>query len=70
MGLMASPHAWGSAIKTNYIAQLCGAFKNVATIEGVTCSSEDVDLTGYKLKNGRLIPSERPGFGMDLIKKV
>lgn len=70
MGLLASPHAWGSAIKTNYIAQLCGAFKNIATIEGVTCSSEDVDLTDYKLKNGKLIPSQRPGFGMDLIKKV
>ena len=70
MGLLASPHAWGSAIKTNYIAQLCGAFRNVATIEGVTCSSEDVDMTDYKLKKGRLIPSGKPGFGMDLIKKV
>ncbi|MCU0455247.1 MAG: hypothetical protein MUE74_03005 [Bacteroidales bacterium] len=70
MGLMASPHAWGSAVKTNYIAHLCGAFKNVPTIEGVTCYSEDVDLTDYKLVKGNLIPSGKPGFGMELIKKV
>ncbi len=70
MRLQASPHAWGSAIKTNYIAHLSGAFGNTATIEGVTCMSEDVDLTGYKLKKGELIPSSKPGFGMELLKKV
>lgn len=70
MGLMASPHAWGSAVKTNYIVHLCGAFKNVPTIEGVTCKSEDVDLTDYKLVNGNLVPSDKPGFGMELLKKV
>jgi L-alanine-DL-glutamate epimerase-like enolase superfamily enzyme len=70
MGIMASPHAWGSAIKTNYISHLAGAFGATATIEGVTCTSEDVDLTGYVLKKGKLIPSSKPGFGMDLLKKV
>lgn len=70
IGLMASPHAWGSAIKTNYIAHLCGAFRNVPTIEGVTCSSDDVDLTGYRLENGNLIPPGKPGFGMELLKKL
>jgi len=69
-GLLASPHAWGSAIKTNYIAHLAGAFGSTATIEGVTCTSDDVDLTDYKLKKGKLIPSSKPGFGMELIKKV
>lgn len=69
-GLLASPHAWGSAIKTNYIAQLSGAFGNTATIEGVTCTSDDVDLTDYKLKKGKLIPSSKPGFGMELLKKI
>jgi D-galactarolactone cycloisomerase len=70
MGLLASPHAWGSAIKTNYISHLSGAFGNTSTIEGVTSTSEDIDLTGYKLKNGKLFPSSRPGFGMDLLKKI
>ncbi len=69
-GLLASPHAWGSAIKTNYIAHLGGAFGTTATIEGVTCTSDDVDLTGYKLKKGKLVPSSKPGFGMDLLKKI
>jgi D-galactarolactone cycloisomerase len=69
-GLLASPHAWGSAIKTNYISHLGGAFGAMATIEGVTCTSEDADLTDYKLKKGKLIPSSKPGFGMKLLKKV
>jgi len=70
MGLLSSPHAWGSAIKTNYIAHLAGAFGTTATIEGVTCTSDDVDLTDYTLKKGKLIPSSKPGFGMDLLKKI
>ena len=69
-GLLASPHAWGSAVKTNYIAHLCGAFGSTATIEGVTCTSDDIDLSGYMLKKGRLIPSSKPGFGMTLLKKI
>jgi D-galactarolactone cycloisomerase len=70
IGLLASPHAWGSAIKTNYISHLGGAFGNMPTIEGVTCSSEDVDLTTYMLKNGKIIPSSKPGFGMELLRKI
>jgi D-galactarolactone cycloisomerase len=70
MGIQASPHAWGSAIKTNYIAHLSGAFGTTPTIEGVTCTSDDVDLTGYSLKDGKLIPSSKPGFGMELLKKL
>lgn len=70
MGILASPHAWGSAIKTNYISHLAGAFGTTATIEGVTCTSDDVDLTDYKLRKGKLIPSSKPGFGMDLLKKI
>ena len=70
MGILASPHAWGSAIKTNYISHLAGAFGTTATIEGVTCTSDDVDLTDYRLRNGKLIPSSKPGFGMDLLKKI
>ena len=70
MGNLSSPHAWGSAIKTNYISHLAGASGTTATIEGVTCTSDDVDLTDYRLRKGKLIPSSRPGFGMDLLKKI
>lgn len=70
MGILASPHAWGSAIKTNYISHLAGAFGTMATIEGVTCTSDDVDLTDYSIRKGKLIPSSKPGFGMELLKKI
>lgn len=66
----ASPHAWGSLLKTHYIAHLAGGLGNVVTIEGVTSTSDDVDLSGYKLKNGKLIPPSSPGFGMKLLKQV
>lgn len=69
-GIMASPHAWGSAIKTNYSAHLAGAFGSVPSIEGVTCLSDDVDLSAYSLEKGKLIPSSGDGFGMSLLKKI
>lgn len=69
-GLLASPHAWGSAVKTNYIAHLSGAFGSTATIEGVTCTSDDVDLSGYMLKKGKLLLPDKSGFGMELVKKI
>ena len=66
IGMMASPHAWGSAIKTCCISHLVAALGNTPTIEGVTCSSDDIDLSAYKLTRGRLHPSTKPGFGMKL----
>ncbi len=66
--ILASPHNWGDFMKTIYTVQLTGALGNTATIEGVTCSSDDVDFGDYKLKGGRYTPSEAPGFGMKLLK--
>ncbi len=68
MKVFASPHAWGSQIKTNSVAHLTGALGNTVTIEGVTCISDDADLGNYMLKDGKLIPSADPGFGMKLLK--
>jgi L-alanine-DL-glutamate epimerase-like enolase superfamily enzyme len=68
MGISASPHAWGSLFKTYYNAHLAGAWANTPTIEGVTCDSDDVDFGDYQLKDGTLIPSSAPGFGMKLLK--
>ncbi|MDR3061651.1 MAG: mandelate racemase/muconate lactonizing enzyme family protein [Dysgonamonadaceae bacterium] len=68
IGMMASPHAWGDTIKSFYIVHFAGAFGNVPTIEGVTCFSDDIDLSGYKLHRGQLIPPATPGFGLKLYK--
>ncbi|MDZ7691181.1 MAG: enolase C-terminal domain-like protein [Balneolaceae bacterium] len=67
MGISASPHAWGSLLKTYYNAHLAGGLGNVPTIEGVTCDSEDIDFGKYKLEKGKLTPSPDPGFGMTLM---
>ena len=65
-GVLASPHAWGSQLKTYCTAHLAAGLGNVVTIEGVTCKSEDVDFGAYRLVNGKLHVSEQPGFGMTL----
>jgi L-alanine-DL-glutamate epimerase-like enolase superfamily enzyme len=65
--VLASPHAWGSQLKTNCIAHLTGAYGNTVTIEGVTCISDDIDFGDYRLENGKLIPSSAPGFGMKIL---
>ncbi|TYP97282.1 L-alanine-DL-glutamate epimerase-like enolase superfamily enzyme [Sphingobacterium allocomposti] len=70
LGAKASPHAWGSLLKTHYTAHLSAGLGNTATIEGVTSSSDDVDLSGYKLENGKLVPPSTPGFGMKLQLQV
>jgi D-galactarolactone cycloisomerase len=68
-GILASPHNWGDMLKTIYTVQFTGAYGNTATIEGVTCTSDDVDFGDYKLADGRYTPSEAPGFGVKLVKK-
>lgn len=67
--ILASPHNWGDQLKTFYTVQFVGAYGNTATIEGVTCTSDDVDFGDYKLVNGKYTPSDAPGFGMKLLKK-
>ncbi|RKO72012.1 mandelate racemase/muconate lactonizing protein [Sphingobacterium puteale] len=70
LGVQASPHAWGSLLKSYYTAHLAGGLGNTVTIEGVTSTSEEVDLSGYKIQDGKLIPSPAAGFGMPLLKKI
>jgi L-alanine-DL-glutamate epimerase-like enolase superfamily enzyme len=65
--VLASPHAWGSQLKTNCVAHLTAAYGNTVTIEGVTCISDDIDFGDYRLENGKLIPSSEPGFGMKIL---
>lgn len=69
MDILASPHAWGAQLKTNAVAHLAGAYGNTVTIEGVTCVSDDIDFGTYHLDDGKLIPSDAPGFGMEILKR-
>lgn len=62
----ASPHAWGSGLKTVYAAHLVGALGNSPTLEGVTCSHEHVDFGENVLRDGKLQLSTKPGFGLAL----
>jgi len=62
----ASPHTWGAGIKTVYVAHLAAALGNTPTIEGVTCSSDDLDFGNNKIVGGKFRPSSAPGFGMKL----
>jgi L-alanine-DL-glutamate epimerase-like enolase superfamily enzyme len=65
-GTLASPHAWGSGLKTVYAAHLVGGLGNAPTVEGVTCSHEHVDFGENVLRQGRLQLSTKPGFGLAL----
>ncbi len=67
MGIWASPHAWGSQLKTYATAHLAGGLGNTVTIEGVTSLSDQIDFSDYRLENGKLIPPSKPGFGMTLL---
>lgn len=67
-GYLASPHAWGNVVKTNYCAHLAAAYPHhVPCVEAVLGISEGVDDSGYVLRDGILSIPDRPGFGMDLI---
>ena len=65
--MLASPHAFGDRLKTNYISHMAAGCGNVVTIEGVTCISDDIDYGDYKIKEGKIQVSEKPGFGMKLL---
>ncbi|WP_433158658.1 mandelate racemase/muconate lactonizing enzyme family protein [Kribbella sp. CA-247076] len=65
-GAEASPHAWGAPLKTVYAAHIAAGLGNVAIIEGVPGRILGVDGDGFRLDDGHLTLSDRPGFGIDL----
>ena len=67
MNMLASPHAFGSMLKTHYTTHIAAAFGNVVTVEGVTCISDDIDFGNYAIDDGKISVSEDPGFGMRLL---
>ncbi len=64
---LASPHAWGTALKTNCATHLSAGLGRCCTIEGVTCLSDEIDFGNYPLVDGMVTVSEAPGFGMNLL---
>lgn len=66
----ASPHAWGNALKTIYVAHMAAGLGNTPTIEGVTCGDDDVDYGDNRIVDGRFRPSSKPGFGLGLKDSV
>lgn len=65
-GIAASPHTWGTALKTVYTAHFVGAYANAPTIEGVTTQGGDVDFGENRIIDAQLHPSNKPGFGLSL----
>jgi L-alanine-DL-glutamate epimerase-like enolase superfamily enzyme len=66
LGVQASPHTWGSPLKTFYASQLAAGLGNIPTIEGVPGETDGVDTSGYRLTGGVLSLPARPGFGLAL----
>jgi len=66
--MLASPHSFGSMLKTHYNVHIAAACGNVVTIEGVTCISDDIDYGDYNIADGKIQVSDKPGFGMRLLK--
>lgn len=64
--IQASPHAWGSGLKTVYAAHLAGGLGGAPTIEGVTMSHKDIDVGENVIREGNQQVSSEPGFGMRL----
>jgi L-alanine-DL-glutamate epimerase-like enolase superfamily enzyme len=69
MNMLASPHAWGNRLKTNYTIHLAAGLGNICTVEGVTCLSDDIDYGDYPIVDGKVRVSEAPGFGMKLLRQ-
>jgi D-galactarolactone cycloisomerase len=65
--IQASPHAWGSGLKTIYAAHLVGGLGGAPTIEGVTMAHADVDIGENVIREGNQQVSSDPGFGLRLI---
>jgi L-alanine-DL-glutamate epimerase-like enolase superfamily enzyme len=67
---LASPHAWGSGLKSVYAAHLLAGLGNGCSIEGVTCNSDQVDFGENVIGNGKLQVSSKPGFGVKLLRSA
>ena len=64
----ASPHTWGSALKTVHAAHFAAAgVGTVPTVECVTAVDSEVDFGDNRVADGSFEVSHKPGFGMKLL---
>ncbi len=63
-GVQASPHTWASSLRSYYTAQLAAGVGNVVIVEGIPGTVESVDLSAYKLVDGKIVVPDIPGFGL------
>ncbi|MGN6273866.1 MAG: mandelate racemase/muconate lactonizing enzyme family protein [Protaetiibacter sp.] len=66
VGTSASPHTWGSPLKTHYAAHLAAGAGNIDTIEGMPGRLAGVRTHGPGLVDGMMHVSDEPGFGLEL----
>ena len=66
-GMQASPHAWGSLNKTIYAGHFAAGYGNTCTIEGVTCTCDELDFGDWKIEKGLFVPPTGNGWGMKLL---
>lgn len=66
-GMQASPHAWGSLNKTIYAGHMAAGYGNTCTIEGVTCTCDELDFGDWKIEKGLFVPPTGTGWGMKLL---
>lgn len=66
-GVLASPHAWGDVLKTQYCAHLAAAYPyQIPYVESVLGTTEGIDDSAYRLENGALMLPQGPGFGLTI----
>lgn len=53
-----------------YTTHLASGLGNTVSMEGGASTSEDIDLFGYKVREGKLIPLATAGVGISLLKKI
>ena len=65
-GIAASPHAWMWCMRTHQTAQLAGGVGNIEIVEGIPGRTTGVDDSNYRMRDGKLVLPDQPGFGLEL----
>ena len=67
-GIFAAPHLWGCTPKPFYCAHLAAGVGNVLIVEGIPGRTQGVDYSNYRMRDGKLVLPETPGFGLELVE--
>ena len=63
----ASPHTWMWTPRPYYAAQLAAGVGNVCIVEGIPGAARGIDYSAYRIKDGKLMMPDAPGFGLRLV---